>query len=249
MPHEKPVIVYTCVTNRYDSLRPVVSNEQVEFVCFTDNSGRTPAGWQARSFCSPSRLTSGHDINRFHKIFPHRIFPDHRYSIYVDGNIDYHGGYDRLAQGFKKTDAALGALRHPDGRSLTEEVQACRWLNKFDERDSRQVDHQLRYYEAQGYDPSTMITANYLLVRDHAHRGLEAAMSLWWSQLFEFSKRDQLSLSFVLWKTALPWIFLDELDGIDSGKLERRAHHQSLLEKIKGKMKQMTGRVMGMWDR
>ena len=41
--------------------------------------------------------------------------------------------------------------------------------------------------------------------RPKSIKALEAAMELWWTQLKEFTKRDQLSLQYVLWKNDVPF--------------------------------------------
>jgi hypothetical protein len=76
------------------------------------------------------------------------------------------------------------------------------------------------------------VTANYLIVRDHDHPALPLAMSLWWSQLFEFTKRDQMSLSYALWKVGLPWVFLDDSARIYRQDITRARHHRSLWRRL-----------------
>src|SRR5680860_1241693 len=96
-PRESGVVVYTCVTDNYDDitqLEEVGSRE--DCVCFSDRPAKAPATWEKRPLQSPRRLRSGHDISRFHKVFPHRIFPDARYSVYIDGNVSFHQSYGTL---------------------------------------------------------------------------------------------------------------------------------------------------------
>lgn len=226
------IVVYTCVTGNYDSLTPVKAGESgVDFVCFSDRTIVSP-GWQSVSLQSPCRLCTGHDINRFHKLFPHRIFKQHRFSVYVDANIRYKGSFRELVQKLHSSGAALAAFSHPDGRSIEEEVKACEQLGKFCRDDYRKRDSQIEAYRGEGFDISREITANYLLVRDHYSVGLATAMSLWWSSLFEFTKRDQLSLNEVLWKTGLPWKLLDSDLGVDADLLMRVPHTQPLMRTI-----------------
>lgn len=217
--------VYTCVTGGYDRTRHLgVSERGMPFLYFTDRPRSAPSGWEPAELMSPPRLISGHDINRYHKIFPHRIAKYRRYSIYIDGSISYDGDFGSLLERFRKAGVALAAFRHPAGRSLEEEFEACLQKGKFDAHDLRLHDRQRSEYRAEGLRLDRPITANYLLVRDHDHPLLKDAMSLWWSQLFEYTKRDQLSLGYALWRTGIPWAFLDEGLGVHPGLLSRRRH-------------------------
>jgi hypothetical protein len=138
--------------------------------------------------------------------------------------------------------AAIGVFRHPNRRTVREEAQACRDNLKFDSFDKRRVGAQLAFYESEGFNLETPVSANYLIVRDHAYPGLPLTMSLWWSQLFEYTKRDQMSLNYVLWKTGTPWVFLDDAPGIDSTDLVRVGHKRSIARRIKGRVRPLLSR-------
>jgi hypothetical protein len=47
-------------------------------------------------------------------------------------------------------------------------------------------------------------------------------MSQWWSHLFEYTKRDQMSFNYILWKEKIPFVYLDEIDH----KSIHRHHHK-----------------------
>lgn len=196
--------------------------------CFSDRKASLSSGWIGRDLLSPPRLTSGHDINRYHKVFAHRIFCDVRYSIYLDGNVIYRGEIKKLLEHFRQSGAALGLFRHPQSHSLRDEADACKFYGKFDRFDKSRVSAQINDYIADGFNVDAPIGGNYFLVRDHAHPLLPEAMSLWWSSLFEFTKRDQMSLTFSLWKIGTPWVFLDDNNAFSGDDVLRLSHRRTL---------------------
>lgn len=226
------VVAYTCITGRYEKWSAVPGDFTGcgQLVLFSDGGKRK--GWERHQYASPPRLKSGHDINRYHKFFSHLLFPQARFSVYLDGNVAYNGHVMDLVSCVREAGAALGVFTHPEGRTLREEVRACEALGKFDSFDRGRLERQLQHYLSEGMDLDEPIGANYLIVRDHSHPGLPLAMSLWWSQIFEFTKRDQLALPYVLWKSELPTVFLDDAPGIDAGKVVRIAHRKGMITRF-----------------
>lgn len=243
MPHA-PIVVYTCIAGLYDrELMPVKHEPGVEFVCFTDTPGKLNApGWDLRKPQSPARLTDGHDINRFHKLFANRLFPEHRWSIYLDGNLRFHGQFHGLVKRLENSEQALGAFWHRNGHTLGVEVDACR-RHKFDQRDAEVVRAQLKHYEAAGIALDQPIPTNNLLVRDHVAPGLSDAMSIWWSHLFEFSKRDQVSLLYALKAAGAGWQPLDGEgdDAVDTALVETVWHKPALGKRIERRLRKHFG--------
>lgn len=223
------IVAYTCITRGYEKWNTIPGDFTGfdRLVLFSNGARRKR--WESNRFVSPPRLKSAHDINRYHKFFPHLLFPQVRFSVYFDGNVAYDGTVMDLVSYVRETGAALGLFVHPEGRTMREEVEACERLGKFDEFDRVRITDQVERYTNDGFDPDQPIRANYLIVRDHMHPDLPLAMSLWWSQIFEFTRRDQLALPYVLWKTGLPNVSLDQGPGIDANKLLRIAHKKGMI--------------------
>lgn len=236
MSHIEKIAVYTCVTNNYDHIIPQHSEEDnVDFFFFTNDNNIKPSSWKITKPISPPRLTNGHDINRFHKFFPHQFLHSYRYSIYMDGNVKYSGKFHDLVEKLKDHNLALAAFSHPCDRSVETEANACMNRNRLDSHDREKIGNQLIYYKSDGFNLATPISENNLIIRDHHHPALPFTMSIWWSQLFEFSKRDQISLQYAIWKTQLPFGFIDLDLNINHSLLTKEKHKITLKQKtIKG---------------
>ena len=207
-------VAYTCVVGDYDRLREDAARTSSAidaFVCFGDDATRPPPPpWRQQPLDARARQSAPREVNRWHKLFPHELLPAARASVYRDGNLRLEQDYGDYIAVLRRSGAALGAFRHPAGRSVAEEVNSARAQDRFTVRDLERVDAQLARYAREGFDLETPISANYLLVRDHEHPLLADAMQLWWQQLANESGRDQISLQYVVWKSRLPFIWLDD---------------------------------------
>lgn len=240
------ITVYTCVAQRYErEIARVRPEPGIDFVCFTDSPKHlTAPGWDVRLPKSPKRLSSGHDINRYHKAFPHVLFPQSRWSIYFDGNLAFSGDYRNLIRRVKNAKASLGAFWHPNGHSLEEEVEVCRRL-KFDQRDMAMIEQQIAFYAANGIDPKQPIPTNNLLVRDHFATGLDTAMAIWFSHLYIYSKRDQISLLYALQAAGIDWQPLDGdgEDAIDPTLVQIKWHKPPIIRRLKNRLRKQFGLI------
>lgn len=227
----KNIAVYTCISGKYDNLLPIYeTSDKIDFICFADSYKKDISPWKLSPLQSPQILTNGHYINRFHKIFSKKILSNYRYSIYIDGNIEYKNNFYSLAEAFIDTKCAIGAFKHPDMRNLYEEKDACIKFKKFNKYDLQRYDDQLTDYKRSGYDLSKSISANYLIIKDHSFL-IDQAMSLWWSHLFEYTRRDQMSFNYLMWKENIPFVFLDEISSISHENIYRHYHNINFIKK------------------
>lgn len=94
-------VVYTCLTGNYDTLREhKYINRNWDYVCFTDDekllAQKRQGIWEIRPLVYAEKDNALN--NRYHKINPHKLFPEYEESVYVDGNVDIRSPYffDRL---------------------------------------------------------------------------------------------------------------------------------------------------------
>lgn len=198
------LLVYTCVFGGYDQIFPPVEPERdVDYVLLTENPALVVRGWRTH-VVNPAGLRG----NRRYKMIGHRDLGNHEVSIYVDGNIRILGSLSDFSAQFLRTGAALGVYRHPIRKTVEEEVEACERALKVE--DAGVMHRELAAYRADGFRDDVGLIESGVVIKNHAHSALEPAMDLWWSLFESHRTRDQLSLPYVLWKTALPCHYIEE---------------------------------------
>lgn len=188
------LVVYTALFGDYDDLF-VPSPEQAaqcDFVIFTDQPS-VPAPWRRGQvdFASADNAQR----NRFHKVLPHRLFPQYQWSLYLDGNIDLRADPTEFLDRYCSRGPAFFLFPHPIRTSIAEELGACIEGRKDDAvLMLRQV---ARYFDS-GFGHAFPLTENNVLLRRHNDPALVALSEAWWEEIRSRSGRDQLSLPYVV---------------------------------------------------
>lgn len=188
------IVAYTAIAGGYDVLRPIPpAIRGVEFVCLTDDLRLNASGWRSRLL--PNSGSSVQARCRWAKFFPDVLFPDHEYSIYIDGNIEVIGPISALIDELQ--DFAIAMYEHPFRQCAYDEATECELIG-FDQPES--IRRQLNRYRLEGFPSKYGLYEANVIVRLHRDPALQRAMRLWWNEWQSGVKRDQLSLTYVLWK-------------------------------------------------
>ena len=91
-------------------------------------------------------------------------------------------------------------FEHPDRNCIYSEVLAVIKYRK--EKSGVAFKIQKRYKKLK-FPSKYGLSENCMIVRKHNKKNCIILMEKWWEQIKKYSKRDQLSLSYVLWKTRI----------------------------------------------
>lgn len=92
------IAVYTCITGNYDKLlAPMYIDNNCDYYLLTDVPDNIPI--ENEQYYTrinifdkiPKEITKSNEQNRYCKMHGYELFPDYRYSIYIDGNIQIIG--------------------------------------------------------------------------------------------------------------------------------------------------------------
>jgi hypothetical protein len=207
----KKGIIYTCITGRYDELLDhTYIDPRWEYVCFTDDltlKNKDNFLWQIKPLVFDEL---DHIRNqRWHKLHPHILFPKYKRSVWVDANMnilkkDIYEDIDRAIN--KKSKMSMAP--HPVRNCLYDEFLVCIDLGK----DNRNViEKQLQLIKEDGFPNKQGLYETGIIYREHHDKQVISVMNDWWWFIKNYSRRDQLSLTYVLWKHK---INLDRLTDI-----------------------------------
>lgn len=209
-------VLYTSLYGTAEPLNPSVFGgfTSCRRVLVTDQPGLTLPGVEVvvdrDGGIDPARAS------RRAKLMPHRFFPDATWSIYLDNKSWLLA--DPLAiiaavQGQSAADFfAFPHFRrdcvYQEGRTVIE--------NGLD--DHRIVGPLMRRYRAEGMPEHAGLIEGHFLVRHHTDT-VAAFGELWFDALTRFSRRDQLSFPYLVWKTGFHYDLITVLKRSETVQL------------------------------
>lgn len=191
------IVIYTAIVGNYDQLiqHKYISNE-FDYVCFTDQKIKNPGIWEIRKLKSVK--TDKIRQARYHKVFPNKILSEYDYSIWIDANIDVlDNTLEKNINKLIKDKKIIGVVPHFERNCIYQEGKACIYLKKDN---SKIVLKQMAFLKKDNYPKNNGLYETNFLFRKHGEKKIINLMDDWWRMIIGFSKRDQLSFNFVLWK-------------------------------------------------
>ena len=196
------LVIYTVVSGKYDIINePIFCDENIDYYVFTDQNVSKTSVWKKISFT---------DINIEHlspleqawyvKTHPHKFFKDYDCSMFIDGNIKLTCDVKPLFYSLLDSGKNMAVHRHQCRDCVYEEgiVVITSGRVKFND-----VYKQIKYYKKEKFPKHFGLFETNVLIRNHNNPLCIQVMEDWWKQIKKFSKRDQLSFTYVLWKQKL----------------------------------------------
>lgn len=193
-------VVYTSLVGDYDILpEPKFIMKDWDYVCFSNNYKNKNSIWRIEPI--PFKSRNNHILSRYAKILPHRVLKDYDYSLYIDANIEITGDLiEKRINELIKEHQILSQIPHPSRNCIYKEAQFCIELG-MDRR--HLIEKQIKFLKQEKYPENNGLFENGLIFRCHNNPQIITLNEDWWNIFLKYSKRDQLSLVFLLWKNGI----------------------------------------------
>ena len=191
-------VVYTCLTGDYDNL---ITHRYLDpdwdYICFTNNDKLLKEKkflfWKIRPLVRND--LDNVRLNRYHKINPHIILPEYEESIYIDANVNILTPYLFELIKFLNKDLLVPKLNFQDCiYQHLDFIKQKRW------DEASILENWKKLLIKQKFPPHYGMTENNVIYRKHNKAPIKDIMAEWWNCVEHYSKRDQLSFSYVLWQ-------------------------------------------------
>lgn len=200
----KQFAIYTACIGGYDNIvQPEVIDERFDYILFTDDVKEQRIGvWQVLhvDYTNPDKTR----IARYVKTHPHELLSQYKATLWMDANVQIASEkiYGRFVQLYEQN-IDVASICHPYRNCIYDEAFEVSYSKKYGrlEHDTIAIKW-CNHINNEHYPQHSGLYETNILYR----RNIDAvnnANDLWWQSINEYSKRDQLSCNYVLWKNQI----------------------------------------------
>lgn len=218
----KKVAVYTFITKGYDKLhQPLVIDKNTDYYVISDDQIDDLGIYKQIEVASvvPQSVKNAFMQNRYCKMHGADIFKDYDYSIYLDGALQIAGNITDYLDQVGKTGIAL--YLNEDCECIYETGILITMVGRCDFKIARS---QLNSYAIEGMPANYGLLCGGYIFRDNKNPIGNKLMESWWNEYQKWPTRDQLCLTYVMWKMRLQ---LGDIGIINNG--QNRLEDQNII--------------------
>ena len=205
----KKYAIYTAMVGGYDEImQPMVVDDRFDYILFSNDIKEDRVGvWQVRpiAYTNPDNTR----ICRYVKTHPEELLPGYEASVWLDSNIRIMTSavYERIIELYE-SGSLIASMCHPERDCIYDEAFEVMYLRFEQERVAVDWCRKLR---KEKYPRHNGLYETGVMFRKHNTSLVAETNVMWWDCIEQYSKRDQLSFNYVLWKVGLECdYFLDK---------------------------------------
>ena len=196
---KKKICVYTCITGNYDNLHEIENVEkEVDYLCFTNNKNIKSSTWKI-IYIEDNRLDNQR-LSRKIKMLGHPIISDnYEISVWMDASVIFKKSIINFVNKYLK-DSPFAAIKHHCRNCIYDEALECIKQRKDDRKT---ILNHIDFLKKSGYPSNNGLYEMTVFIKKHNDPVVIKTMELWFETICNYSKRDQLSFMYCVWKTGM----------------------------------------------
>ena len=215
--------IYTAIVGGYDEIsQPAIVDSRFDYILFSNDVQEERVGiWQVHPIAYNNEDNTR--ICRYIKTHPEEFLVGYEFSIWIDSNVKiltpyiYERSIDLYQQNIQ-----LASMNHIERNCIYEEAFVV--FEHLLEFESIELNW-CQVLRKQKYPKNNGLFETNVLFRMHTS-GVYDFNKLWWSCIVNYSRRDQLSFNYVLWKLKMScdYILPHDINTNNSKDFERISH-------------------------
>ncbi len=223
-------VIYSAVVGNYDEIRqPAVVSEEFDYILFSNDIMEERIGvWQVRPIHYTNPIQT--KIARYVKTHPEELLSEYDYSVWIDSNVIIKDiEVYTIINSFISKGALIASIAHKYRHCIYEEMAK---VLEYGWETEEVVDNWNAFLEKEQYPENNGLYETGVLFRAHKTDQVAEADKLWWWCIENYSRRDQLSFNYALWKNNIhAECFLEEGINVGNTPLFEVLQHQQTSKK------------------
>ena len=227
----KKYVIYTAMVGGYDEImQPVVLDDRFDYILFSNDIKEDRVGvWQVRpiAYTNPDNTR----ICRYVKTHPEELLPGYDASVWMDSNIRIMTSavYERIVELYE-SGSLIASINHPERDCIYDEAFEVMYL-RF-EKENIVVDW-CQKLRKERYPKHNGLYETNVMFRKHNTSLMSETNVMWWDCIEKYSKRDQLSFNYALWKLGVECeCFLEKTLSARNAHCLSLVHHVNTSKKL-----------------
>ena len=186
---QNKIVLYTANFGDYDNFNEIKqTHSHIDYVYFTDKQIKSNT-WKIKVV--ENTMSNNLMTAKMYKILPHKFFPDHDISIWIDSSAkNIYSSFVILLEYLKLYNFII--TKHPSRDCVYEEARVCIQSGKdIPEKICKQIER----YEQEAYPVKNKLYQCGFLIRRH-HEIIDFSEA-WWDEIVNNSCRDQISFPYI----------------------------------------------------
>lgn len=196
----KKICVYTCITGDYDDLPEIENPEQeIDYYCFTNNKKlKATKVWKIIQIHNPDKLDNCR-LARKIKILGTPIVNQYDIAVWTDADIVWQKPIVEFIKKYAQN-SPFTIFKHHARNNIYDEAITCVRLRKDNKKN---IERLLDYYKKEHYPDNNGLCESTVFIKHPNNPKVIDTMKIWFEVLKKYSRRDQLSFNYAVWKTNL----------------------------------------------
>lgn len=218
-------VVYTAIVGNYDEIyQPKVVDDRFDYILFSNDIRQKNVGiWQVRDI--PYFNENKTRIARWVKTHPEELLTGYDASVWMDAAliIKTNYVYERFVELYE-SNVDISSMWHNQRDCVYDEAVEVVTLGLEHENVVMDWLHKLK---KEDYPEHNGLFETNVLYRKHTNYKIIEFDNLWWNCIDSYSKRDQLSFNYSLWKRRIdcPFFFMPKENARNSIHIECATDH------------------------
>jgi len=218
----KQFVIYSACIGAYDNIsQPKYIDDRFDYVLFTDEPKEKHIGvWEVRKV--DYRNSDKTRIARYVKTHPHTLLPQYEATVWLDANLEISSSfiYERCIE-LCESKTQLASIKHPTRDCIYDEAY---WVYGLDSE--IKIFEWCHFLRNIGYPRHNGLYETNVLFRIN-DENVADLNEQWWKAILEHSRRDQLSLNYLLWNTEIIQDYILPIGehAVNSSHIRKKLHN------------------------
>ena len=202
------ICVYTCIVGEYDNLKEIeYIDENIDYILFTDKKNIKSNTWKVVYIENDENLPKV-ILARKIKILGHPSI-NNKYDVlmWIDGSVKFNTKMGKFLEQFLTDSDVFVGFKHGERKNIEEECYACVKMRK---ETKNNVINLLNFYKKQNYKFDNGLIESAVYIKRPKDKTVKETLNIWYNMVISYSKRDQLSFNYAIYKTGLKVKWINE---------------------------------------